>query len=180
MARPCPVRILGCFVLRRRLILGRTRVIARGITMPSWIQNLIENKFFMGIVFLLLLGLDLVACSPPANPLLTQDLKTVAQVLSAAEQAASNAHVLSFSTGSAYVRCMTDPQSFSTPRDSSVGPKKCDGLFRFMVEAASHTKGFENLNLEDLKDPKAFKRIRGPLSAVDSGEDFEDNSGDPQ
>ena len=126
----------------------------------------------------LILGLDLVACSPPANPLMTEDLKIVAHVMSAAEQSAADAQDFHFSTGSVYVRCMIDPENFSPPTDLSIGPKLCDQLFRGMVEAASHTKGFEYLTLADLKDQQAFKRIRGPLSAIDAGEDFEESPED--
>ncbi len=142
------------------------------------IFNLILNNFLSGSVLVLILGVDLVACTQPSNPLMTENLKTVITALSAAEEAASNADILSFSMGSVYVKCMTDPQNFSTPTDSSVGPKRCEGLFRAMLDKLNKTKGFESLNLSDLKDPEAFKRIRGPLSMEDSGEDFKDQSGD--
>ncbi len=129
-------------------------------------RKLIGLNLGLGLV------LGLAACSSTPNPLLTQDLQKIIQVLSDAEYPAMKTQNLYYGTGSIYVKCMTDPQNFAPLQPIKIGQELCDGVLNMMAQEARKTPGFENLNLADLKDPKAFQRIREGMAAKDAGEEI--------
>lgn len=103
-------------------------------------------------------ALILSACGSHKNPLLTQSKKASIAFIQNAQVYAEKKTGVAYGDG-VYIECIVNPHHFDFLDGSGAGAKRCQKVFKAMVEYAGKSKHFSSLTVSDLKAKAVHKRF---------------------